>query len=113
MPIDYSRIGIRIKRYRLDKHLTQEQLSDLIHTSTAMITAIERGVKAPSIETLVNIANTLEVSADDILIDALVCSQSAVGNEVQEILLDCNAKEKEILIRALTFLKAVLSEVGV
>ena len=113
MPIDYNRVGIRIKRYRLDKHLTQEQLGELIHSSAATITAIERGVKAPSIETLINIANTLEVSADDILIDVLTHPQSAVGNEVQEILLDCNAKEKEIIIRALTFFKAMLSEVGV
>ena len=67
MSIDYGRIGIRIKRYRLDKHLKQEQLGELIHSSTATITAIERGVKAPSVDTLISIANTLEVSADDIL----------------------------------------------
>ena len=113
MSIDYSRIGIRIKRYRLDKHLTQEQLGDLIHSSTATITSIERGVKAPSIDTLISIANTLKVSADDILIDVLTHPQSAVGNEVQEILLDCNVKEKEIIIRTLAFFKTMLSEVGV
>lgn len=113
MSIDYSRIGIRIKRYRLDKHLKQEQLGELIHSSTATITAIERGVKAPSVDTLISIANTLEVSADDILIDVLTHSHSTAGNEIQEILLDCNDKEREIIVRALTFLKAMLSEVGV
>ena len=113
MALDYSRIGSRIKRYRLDKRLTQEQLGDTIHISAALITALERGVKGPSLETLVNIANALEVSADDILVDALTHTNSAVGNEVQEILLDCNNKEMEILIRALRFLKALLSEVGV
>lgn len=113
MAIDYTRIGSRIRRYRIDKHLTQEQLGEVIHSSTAMITSIERGVKAPSLDTLVSIANALDVSADDILNDVLIISGSVVGNEIQEILLDCNNKEKEILIRSLKFLKALLSEVGV
>lgn len=113
MAIDYKRIGVRIKRYRLDKHLTQEQLGNAVHSSAAMVTALERGVKVPSLETLIHIANTLEVSADDILVDVLTHSESAVGNEVQEILLDCNRREKEIIIRALKFLKSMLSEVGV
>lgn len=113
MPIDNAKIGSRIKRYRTNKQLTQEQLSEVIHSSTATITAIERGVKAPSIEMLVCIANALEVSADDILVDALSFSGSSAGNEIQEILLDCNNKETIIIIRALKFLKALLSEVGV
>ena len=113
MPSNYERIGARIKSIRVGKNLTQDQLGDITHSSSVLISSIERGIKAPSLDTLIAIANALEVSADDILIDSLDHSNSMVGNEIQEILLDCNHDEKEMLTRTLKFLKALLSEFGI
>jgi transcriptional regulator with XRE-family HTH domain len=113
MLINYERIGARIKSLRVERQLTQDQLGEMTHSSTAQISAIERGVKAPSLDTLITIANTLGASADDLVIDSLSHPSSAVGNDIQEILLDCNHDEKEMLIRTLKFLKALFSEFGV
>jgi hypothetical protein len=55
----------------------------------------------------------LEASSDDILYDSLKAPNAMVGNDIQEILLDCNHDEKEMLIRTLKFLKALFSEFGV
>lgn len=66
---DFSTIGMRIKEYRVEKGLSQEKLGEKAYSSTASITAIERGVKTPRIDTLISIADALEVSADDLLKD--------------------------------------------
>ena len=68
---DFTTIGVRIKAYRTEKEISQETLGKLAYSSTASISAIERGVKIPRVDTLVFIADALEVSADDLLKDIL------------------------------------------
>ena len=113
MSIDLKKAGLRIKSFRRHKALTREQLSSLSNSSVDLIAKVEQGERSPSLDTLIEIANALGVSADDILIDSLLHSNSMVGNEIQEILLDCNHDEKEMLIRTLKFLKALFSEFGI
>ena len=113
MAIDYESIGKRIKHYRTEKRLSQEELADLVATTHKHISNIETAVKAPSLDMLILIANALDVSADDLLTDNLKHSSSPVGTEIHDLLLDCNHDEKAILTRTLTFLKALLSEFGI
>jgi transcriptional regulator with XRE-family HTH domain len=70
--MDYKSIGYRIKIAREQKHLTQEQLSEIIDISPMHMSVIERGVKGISLATLVKIANALEVSTDELLQDVLL-----------------------------------------
>ena len=113
MAVDLKQVGTRIKSYRRHKNITREQLSLISNSSVDLISKVEQGERSPSLDTLIAIANALEVSADDILIDSLDHSNSMVGNEIQDILLDCNHDEKEMLIRTLKFLKALFSEFGI
>ena len=113
MAVDYESIGKRVKYYRTDKHMSQEELADELFISGRHISNIETGAKPPSLELLILIANALDVSADDLLTDNLKHSSSPVGTEIHDLLLDCNHDEKTILTRTLTFLKALLSEFGV
>ena len=53
-------IGRRIKTARENKRLTQEQLAELVDLSPMHVSVIERGVKLPKLETLINIANVLQ-----------------------------------------------------
>ena len=69
--MDAIAVGRRIKAAREVKHMTQEKLAETIDLSTAHISVIERGVKVPRLDTFVAIANALEVSADDLLIDVV------------------------------------------
>ena len=111
MVIDSESIGRRIKHYRSEKKLSQEELANSVFASSNH--NIETGVKTPSLELLISIANALDVSADDLLTDNLKHSSSPVDTEIHDLLLDCNHDEKAILTRTLTFLKALLSEFGV
>ena len=64
-------IGRRIKAAREKKGMTQEQLAEWVELSPMHVSVIERGVKLPKLETLINIANVLDVSADVLLQDVV------------------------------------------
>jgi hypothetical protein len=64
-------------------------------------------------DTLVDIANALNVSADDLLVDSLLHSASTADSELHRLLLDCNAIEEEILTRTVKELKAILYGLGI
>ncbi|MGV2886126.1 helix-turn-helix domain-containing protein [Paenibacillus taichungensis] len=55
-------IGSRIRLYRLAKDWTQEQLADVINSTGSYIGQLERGEKNFRIQTLVKIADALEIS---------------------------------------------------
>ena len=54
-------IQINIKKYRLEKKLTQEALSEMCGISTDYLSEIERGKKTPSLKTFVLIAQKLNI----------------------------------------------------
>lgn len=62
--MDMQAIGRRIKIAREEAHITQEELAARIGCTPQHISAIERGVKTPKLETFVTIANTLNVPSD-------------------------------------------------
>lgn len=95
--MDTKAIGARIKAARKAKKLTQEDLAAIIDLSTTHISVIERGVKAPKLETFVSIANALEVSADALLFDVVNHSSEGVANEMSAKIVGL-PKEEQIRI---------------
>lgn len=59
-------IGKRIKEYRLEKNLTQQELADKIGVTWEMISRYERDESKPFFK-LESIANALDISMNDIL----------------------------------------------
>ena len=66
-------IGKNIRKFREIKKLRQEDLAEKtdLTTNYNYIGMIERGEKIPSLETFINILNSLGVSADMVLSDVL------------------------------------------
>ena len=57
-------LGQRIKEHRLSKKLKQEQFAEMIGITNVHMSEIERGNKAPGMETFIKIVNILDVPAD-------------------------------------------------
>lgn len=57
----------RIKKYRSDKGLTQEDLAEKVGVSRVYIGYVEQGRNTPSLETLEKIAKSLKVSLSDLV----------------------------------------------
>ena len=65
MTINY--FGEKLKSIRKSKRLTQFELSERLQVSKGTVSAYEQGLSYPSIETLVKICDTLEISSDYLL----------------------------------------------
>lgn len=66
-----SSIGRKIQNRRRELKLTQEKFAEKMGVSINYIGMIERGIRIPKLETFIQIANTLDVSTDDLLADFL------------------------------------------
>lgn len=58
MPLDYKLIGTNIKTRRKELQITQEQMADELFLSLSLISKLERGVKAVSMDTFYSTQNT-------------------------------------------------------
>lgn len=56
-----------VRRARVSKGLTQERLAEILHISPAHVKFIESGKRKPSIELLITLCTTLNISFDKIL----------------------------------------------
>lgn len=63
-----SKIGETIKRYRLQKGLSQDKLSKLANVAFHTVVKIESGdTPNPTIETVKRITNALDISIDELM----------------------------------------------
>ena len=105
MTINYSLIGNRIKAARKAKGLSQSELSELIDRSVGYMSYIETGRKKPSLETLIQIANALDVTIDELLSDNLVASSTVSNTQINQLLSDCIAFEKRVILLSVQSIK--------
>ena len=99
--MDLCAIGARIKAARERAGLTQEDLAAELDMSPTHISVLERGRKAPKLETLVNIANTLHVSTDMLLQDVVVCATDGLASELSVAITKLKPKVQERIINAI------------
>lgn len=87
--MNFKSVGMNIRKYRTEKNMSQEKLAELSYLSSKYIGMVERAEKTPSLTTLVNIANALDVSADMLLCDVLdkhyEIRSSIVFNKINEL----------------------------
>ena len=110
LSIDYKAIGERIRQFRISKNMTQESLAEAVAITRGHLGRIEVGLRYPSLEIILLIANCLEVTADDLLYDNLKHSDSPTVQEIHDLLLTCNANETVLMARILVFMKELLSD---
>lgn len=65
----FPNLGQRIREERLKAHVTQEQLAERVGLNNSYISQVERGIKNPSLEAVVAIANALQITVDHLLSD--------------------------------------------
>lgn len=69
--MNLAEIGSRIKAERKRQGISQERLAEMISVSPHYIYEIERGIKAMSLETLINITRALKMSADYLIFGSM------------------------------------------
>lgn len=99
--MDLCAIGSRIKATRERAGMTQEDLAAELEMSPTHISVLERGLKAPKLETLVKIANTLHVSTDMLLQDVATYASDGIASELSIAIAKLPRKEQERILNAI------------
>ena len=63
----HSRFGEAVKAIREEKKMTQAQVAELMDTPATFLSDIERGIRNPSLSTLISLANALKVKLSEIV----------------------------------------------
>ena len=62
-----NKFGDNLKKIRVEKNISQQELADLVNTHSTHISRYERNLAQPSIEVVKKIAEALEVSIDTLI----------------------------------------------
>ena len=108
MNIDYVSIGKRIKSFRLEKSWNQTTLAEKSGVEPSNISHIERAATKVSLPTLINIANALEVSLDEIVYDSLIKNEHVLINAINELISDCTSTEISAIIEIIKTTKTIV-----
>ena len=74
--MDIIAFGNRVRAARERLGITQEDLAARVGMSPSHMSIVERGVKVPRMDTVVKLANELDVSADFLLQDSITQSRN-------------------------------------
>ena len=100
MTIDYKALGAKIKEYRKKENITQEQLAEMADISLSHMSNIETASASVSLPALKLIADALDVTLDELLIDSYSKKQKEYlySRKLECILEQCETVEQEIIV---------------
>ncbi len=96
MDIDYTDVGRRIRHFRRQKRITQEELAFRIESTAAYISNIECGKKKPSLLKLVQISEVLGVTVNDFIYTTSASVTQSLGELAR--LSTCPVSEKQQIL---------------
>ena len=108
MTIDYISIGNRIKELRSAKGWTQATLAEKSGVEPSNISHIERAATKLSLPTMVNIANALGVTLDEIAYGSIEKGTHVSIKIIDELLSDCTPDEICSITEIIRTTKSVL-----
>ena len=89
MSLDYSIIGERLKKARIEKGYTQEQLAEKIDVSVAFLSRIERGKSKVNLNRLNQLCDLLDISEGNVLTGVGNTSSHYLDKEFSDLLKSC------------------------
>ncbi len=111
--VDYKTIGLRIREFRKMKKMTQEQLAEAVGVGVTHISHIETGNSIPSLKVLIDIINTLECSADELLCIEITAARPMFSNWITALLSDCTPTEIKLITDTVVAMKDSMRRLNV
>lgn len=110
MAFNHFSLGAKIQAVRKKRRLTQMELAERINRSPTYLSYVENGCRGMSLETLVDVANALQVTADELLADSLENTAAVSSRTFTGILWDCSPYEQRVLLDIAAAAKKALRE---
>ena len=92
--MDRVALGKRVREARNKAKFTQEVLAEKADIAVTYLGEIERGEKTPSLEVLINLADSLQVSCDYLLRDNLASGSVYVDADISQKLANLTHKQR-------------------
>ncbi len=108
--MDYYTIGQTIRKFRRAQGLSQDELSEMVNISVTHMSHIETGNTKLSLPVFIDIANALQVSADDLLGNVLGENKSKVYLEIAQVLDHCSVSEAKVIAQIVKAAKASMDQ---
>lgn len=96
MVIDYVEVGKRLAKRRKELGLKQYQLCEMIDVNYKYISNLETGRSIPSVETVMNLCEALQVTPDYLLMGAVLDSKVS-DEKITEKISRLSGKNKIII----------------
>ena len=103
---DYKFLGSRIRAMRLERKITQEKLAEAAAVGVTHISHNDTGNSIPSLQTLVDIINALDCTADELLCMEVRQSRPMLNNWLGELVSDCSDSEVKLITDMVVAMKA-------
>lgn len=97
--MDYKLLGAAIRRRRIERGWKIAVLADKVGVSDDFIGKIERATDIPSLQTVVAIANALEVSVDSLLNNDLAVVDAALFDELNCLIENMNPRRQKVFLQ--------------
>ena len=82
--MDYQLLGKNIRKYRIQLGMKQDELAEQVGCTSSHIGQIENNRGIPSLEMIVNIANALHTTVDQLVIDSLDCPEIVYLRDMEQ-----------------------------
>lgn len=99
MALDYVVIGNRLKKARLNMHLTQQQLAEILDISVPCLSRIERGNYEISLKRLEDMCNKLKIELVNILDGSSQTSSNYLNNDFASLLKNCPPEKIKLVYK--------------
>ena len=109
MSLKKTVLGNAIRTSRIENNLSQEMLAEMVGITPTHLKHIESEHRKPSIDVLIEIAQTLHMSLDNIIFP-LNSIESKKINDVINELTDCTSDELQVILDVIHSLKKNLRQ---
>jgi len=103
LEIDYKELGERISKRRKVLNLTQDDVAEATGLSNNHISNIENNHSIPSIETLIKICETLDITPDYFLLGIVRHTNDSLLSQINQKIKLCDAKKLELVNHFITW----------
>lgn len=97
MAIDYRDLGRRVRAKREEKGMSQAELAEKAELSTQHISNVENARTKIGLEKLVDIANTLNCSVDELVCGSIKKGRMVYNSEIAKLIEDFSDAEIRVL----------------
>lgn len=110
MNIDNVAIGGRIREHRNQRGWPQEELAFRAGVTAPYLSRVECGLQTPSLKTIMALADAMDITVNDLLMDRPPMDIGALSREIDLLFDGCSDYEKKFILLSASATKNILRQ---